>query len=399
MGKIAIAHQAEGMTVPRLEQKSAEKSGRSMNEWRKAVLEKLQAGDPSMQKAAKFLSDRNWTGADATKPADPSAFSQLIGAQRYSSSKDGLPSSFGMMKHLGNDLIYDTGWQPRTSVSYVTRYTAADKKAGIIPKGKDIGDSKTESFVDPENEPGIVARGSVNAGQGSFVRVGDEANPLRYARVIDAKPDGSDEAEINIATGQNLGNTHFDPNTSSGETTVGVVSRNPSSGSGGLELPVGARLDNEHTQYAGFLAETKKEPYKSVSSQSALSATMNKYKDDPAFKKYQTDVKAALDKQKKALAKVRQDAIDAHMKATGGDRVESGVPTVVAGLELRQIVTVTSPTLSGDALKEGRFGIYAGVEQFPVSTLGSMTLQGQAVVSALDNVELFGLPTSAPAGK
>jgi hypothetical protein len=399
MAKLAIAHQAEGMTVQRLEQKSAEKSGSSMDEWRKAVLTKLQAGDKSMQSAGKFLSDRNWTGADATKPADTSAFSQLIGAQGYSSAKNGLPSSLGMMKHLGNDLIYDTGWQPKTSVSYVTRYTAADKKAGIIPKGKGIGDSKTESFVDPEKEPGIVARGGVDAGLGSFVRVGDASNPLRYARVIDAKPGGSAAAEINIETGQNLGDTNFDPNTASGTTNVDVVSKNPSNLTGGLEMPEGARLGNEQTQYAGWLAENKGEAYGNISSQSSLNATMDKYKDDPAFKKYQTDVKAALEKQKKALEKARQDAIDAHMKKTGGDRVERGVPGVVAGKEQRQVVTVTSPTLSGDALKEGRFGTYAGVEQYPVSTLGSLTLEGQAVVTALDDVQVFGAPTSAPAGK
>ena len=399
MANLAIAHQAEGMTVERLEQKSAEKSGSSMAEWRKEVLGKLQTGDKSMQSAAKFLSDRNWTGADATKPADPSAFSQLIGAQGYSSPKGGLPSSLGMMKHLGNKLIYDTGWQPRTSVSYVTRYTAADKKAGKIPKGKDIGDSKTESFVDPEKEPGIVARGGVDAGLGSFVRVGDAANPLRYARVIDAKPGGSPAAEINIQTGENLGDTSFDPNTASGTTRVDVVSKNPSNLTGGLELPQGARLDNEQTQYAGWLAENKGEPYSNVSSQSSLSSTMDKYKDDPAFKKYQSDVKGAIDKQKKAQKKAEQDAQDKHMAATGGDRVETGVASVVAGKEQRQIVTVTSPTLSGDALKEGRTGTYAGVEQYPVSTLGSVTLKDQAVVTALDSVEVFGPPTSAPAGK
>ena len=396
MGNLAIAHQAEGMTVPRLEAKSAEKSGSTMDEWRKAVLDKLNAGDESMKKAGKFLSDKNWTGADATKPADPSAFSQLIGAEGYSKEKDGLPSSFGMMKHLGSGLIYDTGWHPKTSVSYVTRYTGADKKAGIIPKGKDIGDSKTESFVNPEQEPGIVARGGVDAGLGSFVRVGDATNPLRYARVIDAKPGGSDAAEINIAAGQNLGNTSFDPNTSSGSTSVDVISKNPSGTTGGLELSEGARLDNEQTQYAGWLAENKKAAYGDVSSQSALSSTMTKFKDDEAFKKYQTDVKAALDKQKKALEKAKQDAIDAHLKQGGGDRVELGVPSVVGGKDQRQIVTVTSPTQSGDALKEGRYGTYAGPDQHAVSTLGSLTLQGQAVVTALDDVHVFGAPTSEP---
>jgi hypothetical protein len=399
MANLAIAHQAEGMSVERLEQKSAEKSGSSMDEWRKEVLGKLQSGDKSMQSAGKFLSDRNWTGADTTKPADPGAFSELIGAQSYSSPKNGLPSSLGMMKHLGNGLIYDTGWQPKTSVSYVTRYTVADQKAGKIPKGKGVGDSKTESFVDPEKEPGIVARGGVDAGLGSFVRVGDASNPLRYARVIDAKPGGSSAAEINIATGQNLGDTSFDPNTAGGATNVDVISKNPSNLTGGLEMSEGSRLGNEQTQYAGWLGENKGEPYSNISSQSSLNSTMDKYKNDPAFKQYQSDVKGALDKQKKALEKARQDAIDKHMKQTGGDRVERGVPGVVAGKEQRQIVTVTSPTQTGDAIKEGRTGTYAGVEQNPVSTLGSVTVKGQSVVTALDNVEVFGSPTSTPAGK
>lgn len=396
MANLAIAHQAEGMTVEQLERKSAEKTGRSMDEWRKAVVDKLQAGDKSMQAAAKFLNDRNFTGADTTKPQGTGAFQELIGSTGYTSAKDGLPAALPMMKHLGNDLIYDTGWQPRTSVSYVTRYTAADKKAGLIPKGKGIGDSKTESFVNPEEEPGIVARSGVDAPLGSFARIDDASNPLRYARVIDAKPGGSAAAEINIAAGQNRGNYNFDPNVSSGTAPVDIVSSNPSGGSGGLELPLDARLNNEQTQYAGWLADVKKEPYGNVASQGALAKTMEKYKDDPDFQKYQKDVQEALKKQKEALEKAKKDAIEKRLKAAG-DRVELGVPDVLGGKLKKQIVIVTSPTLSGDKLRDGRFGTYAGVMRYPVSTLGSETVKGQAVVTALEDVWVFGPPTSQPA--
>jgi len=393
MAKIAIAHQAEGMSVPRLEQKSAAKTGRSMDEWRRAVLEKLQSGDKSLRSAAKFLEGRNWTGADPKKAQNTGAFAELIGQQGYSTSKNGLPSSLGMMTKLGKDLIYDTGWQPVTSVSYVTRYTAADAKAKTIPAGKKPGDVKTKVYVDPEEEPGVVARDGVDAGLGSFVRLGEAENPLRYARVIDAKPGGSEAAEINIAAGQNLGNLAFDPNISRGTTTVDVVGANPRNRPGGVELPLDTRLGNEQTQHAGYLADVKKEPYANVSTKTALTETMKKYDKDPAFTKYKADVKDALAKQKRALEKSRQDAIDAHLKAGGGDRVEKGVPTVFGGKAQRQIVTVTSPTQSGDALKEGRWGTYAGLDRQPVSTLGSTTLQGQSVVTALDDVFVFGRPT------
>lgn len=397
MGKLAISHQAEGMTVKRLEEKSAEMSGRSMDEWRKAVLDKMQAGDKSMQAAGKFLSDKNWTGANPKAPADPGAFSQLVG-NGYVGAHDGLPSSHAMMKGLGKELIYDTDWQPNTTVSYVVRYTSADAKAKTIPKGKEIGDVKTSKYVDPETQPGIVAREGVDGGIGSFARVGDASNPLRYAQVLDGKPGGSRMAEINIATGQNLGDTSFDPNSAEGSTDVSIVSKSPY-GTGGRELPMGAQLGNEQTQYAGWLAENKGASYGDISTQSALGNTMEKHKDDPAFKQYQKDVKEALDKQKKALDKARQDAIDKHLKAGGGDRVERGVPGVLAGKDRQEIVTVTSPTRSGDKLKEGRVGTYAGVDQQPVSTLGSVTVQGQAVVTAIDSVHVFGAPTSAPAGK
>jgi hypothetical protein len=397
MTKLAIAHQAEGMTAKRLEEKSAEMSGRSMDEWRKAVLDKMQSGDKSMQAAGKFLTDKNWTGANPAAPADPGAFSQLVG-NGYVGAHDGLPSSHAMMKGLGKDLIYDTDWQPNTSVSYVVRYTPADAKAGTIPKGKKPGDVKTSTYVDPENQPGIVARDGVDGGIGSIARVGDASNPLRYAQVLDGKPGGSPMAEINIATGQNLGDTSFNPNAASGSTDVDIVSKSPY-GSGGRELPMGAQLGNEQTQYAGWLAENKGAAYGDISSKSALDGTMEKYKDDPAFKQYQKDVKEALDKQKKALEKARKDAIEKRLEAGGGDRVESGVPSVVAGPEKREIVTVTSPTQSGDQLKEGRQGTYAGVNQQPVSTLGSVTVKGQAVVTAIDSVHVFGPPTSAPAGK
>lgn len=398
MGKLAISHQAEGMTVKRLEEKSAEMSGRSMDEWRKAVIDKLQGGDKSMQNAAKFLNDKNWTGANTKVPADPSAFSQLVG-QGYVPAHDGLPSSHEMLKKgLGTDLIYDTDWQPNTTVSYVIRYTGADAKAKTIPAGKQIGDVKSSVYVNPETQPGIVARDGVDGGIGSFAKVGDASNPLRYAQVLDGKPGGSAMAEINIATGQNIGDTSFNPNAASGSTDVSIVSKSPY-GTGGRELPMGAQLGNEQTQYAGWLAENKGAAYGDISTQSALNGTMEKYKDDPAFKQYQKDVKEALDKQKKALDKAKQDAIDARLKAGGGDRVETGVKGVVAGKEQREIVTVTSPTQSGDKLKEGRTGTYAGVAQQPVSTLGSVTVQGQAVVTAIDSVHVFGAPTSSPPGK
>lgn len=385
------------MTAERLQEKSAEKTGRSMDEWRKAVLEKLQGGNKSMQKAAKFLSDRNWTGADPKKPANPGAFGDLIKAQGYSSAKNGLPSSLGMMQYLGNKLIYDTGWQPETSVSYVTRYTAADKKAGLIPKGKGIGDAKTSSAVNPEEEPGIVARKGVDAGLGSFVRLGDASNPLRYARVIDAKPGGSAAAEINIAAGQNLGDYDFDPNTSSGSVDVNVVSANPSNRTGGLELPTDARLSNEQTQYAGWLGDVKHEPYKNVASQGELAKTMDKYKDDPAFKQYQKDVKDALKKQKEELEKRKKKAAEKHAQNGGGDLVLAGLTNAFGGPERRQIVTVTSPTQSGDALAEGRWGTYGGEKRLPVSTIGSLTVQSKAVITALPDVWVFGAPTSQPA--
>ena len=95
MDKLAISHQAEGMTVKRLEEKSAEMSGRSMDEWRRAVLDKMQAGDKSMQAAGKFLGDKNWTGANPKVPADPGAFSQLVG-NGYVGAHDGMPSSHAM---------------------------------------------------------------------------------------------------------------------------------------------------------------------------------------------------------------------------------------------------------------------------------------------------------------
>lgn len=385
------------MTAQRLQERSAEMGNLSMDEWRKAVLAKLQTGDTSMKNAAKFLSDRNWTGATPGKAADPSAFGQLINAQGYSKAKGNLPSSLGMMKFLGKDLIYDMGWQPRTSVSYVTRYTPADKKAGTIPAGKKIGDVKTEVFTNPEEEPGIVARQGVNAGLGSFVRVGDASNPLRYSRVIDAKPGGSPKAEINNTTGQNLGNTNFNPNASTGSTTVDVVSANPSNRTGGLELPLDAKLNNEYTQYAGYLSDVKKEPYANVATQSELTKTMAKYKDDPAFQKYQRDVKEALEKQKQDLEKAKKEAAEKRVQAGGGDRVETGVVGVYGGPEMRQVVTVTSPTQSGDMLAEGRYGTYAGMQRMPVSTLGSLTVQSQAVVTALDNVFVDGTPTAMPA--
>ncbi|NUP10213.1 MAG: hypothetical protein HOW73_29540 [Polyangiaceae bacterium] len=400
MPRLAVAHQAEGMTLPRMEQKSAEKTGRSIEEWRRAVLDKLKsagadnkkgptASDKQLHAAAKYLEDRSWTDTTKNPVGNDAAFSQLLDAQGYSSAKsDELPTFRRMAKHLGSDLFYDMGWQRRTSISYVLE---RDKK----------GNASKIEYADPETEPGIVSRAGLPANLGSFVKllkpgVAEADQPLRYAKVVDGKPGDTDpSAEINIAAGQNMGDYDFDPNAASGAPVdATVVGANPSNQ---FEYKPDAKLSNESTQYAGYLSE-RGEPYSNVSTNKALGETMEKYKNDDKFKAYQEQVKKALKEQKEKLEEAKKKkaakAKEAALKA-GGDPVEKGIKTVLAGQDRHEIVTMTSPTRSGDILADGRWGTYAGLQRLPVSTLESSTVKGKGVVTAIDNVFVEGPPTSA----
>jgi hypothetical protein len=183
---------------------------------------------------------------------------------------------------------------------------------------------------------------------------------------------------------RNLGDAS--PNPAIGPTSslmekadVTTVAANPTAGQSVFDMD--GMLDNEHTQYAGWLAEYKGAKYDDIATNKALDETMEKYKDDPDFKAYQERVKAALKKQADDIA--------------AGDRVETGEKTqVFVGEERRELATKGAKTRSGDELKEGVQGVYAGKNGKPVGVVGTGTVRGNAVKNGAVHVEVGGPQTT-----
>jgi hypothetical protein len=95
------------------------------------------------------------------------------------------------------DLAYEADWQYRTSASYVA------------------SDGTGSKYADGLTIPGIARHKDTSWNLGSFVRLGNDDNPLRYARALDAgSMDASakhNKLEMNIAAARNTGDLRAQP--------------------------------------------------------------------------------------------------------------------------------------------------------------------------------------------
>jgi hypothetical protein len=423
---LAVSYDSDGMSISRFEQRSADKSGSSIQTWRKSVLDALTSSkDPKLKAAGKFLQDRKWTDLTANPADSDGALKGLLDRERYEGTQaptikgtkelptDSLPSQRSMWGQLykqdkAHSLVDDPAWQYSASASFVSK-GADGKVTSRVPP-------------DPELTPYVAKHGQNTNGAhlGAFMKIVDPKNPdnpLPYARIYDAGPPGEAKTEISLAAGRNFGDANPNPGTGPandesrplGTTTIAdnpyrtslntdkiydTRTSNLAAQKGGKDdvqidqkvFSSDSQLDNANTQYAGWLAEKKGASYDQVNNQAALDKTMEKYKDDPAFQAYKKRVDDAIARQKAAR--------EAQKK--GADQVKSGVQTIGVGKDRKQIVTATSPTLKGDVVKDGKLGVYAGPDLQPVSTIGSATLEQQAIVSGDENVIVYGAPTAAP---
>lgn len=377
---LAVKYESDGMSIADFEKLSAKRKGLSVEEWRKTSLDALKkAGKGSdLAAAAKFLEDRNWTDVAKNPTDSDGAMKSLLDTAGYSSATKGLPSQRQFWKYLyDRKLALEADWQYKTSVSFVT---------------KDANGKVVDSvYADTSKLPSLARHGGAsNQNMGSFMKVvtdKDPDNPLRYGRILDAGSLDKVEAEVGMGMARNLGDSS--PNPAIGPTDsllekadVSTVAANPTAGQSQFDMD--GMLDNEHTQYAGWLADEKGAKYGDISTNTALSKTMEKYKDDPAFTEYKKKVQAALKKQAEDMA--------------AGDRVETGEKTqVFVGREKREIAVKGVKTQSGDELKEGALGLYAGKNGKPVSVVGSGTVRGKAVKNGATHVEVGGPDTTQEA--
>lgn len=376
---LAVKYESDGMSIAEFEKLSAKKKGTSVEEWRKSSLDALKkAGKGSdLATAAKFLEDRSWTDMTKNPEGDDGAMKSLLDTAGYSKAKGDLPTQRAFWKYLyDRKLALEADWQYKTSVSFVTK----DAKGKVTER----------AYADTSKLPSLARHaGATNQKLGSFMKIltdKDPDNPLRYARILDSGTLERSEAEVGMGAARNLGDAS--PNPAIGPTDsllekadVSTVAANPVSQT---EFPMDGMLDNEHTQYAGWLAENKGASYDDVSTNTALSKTMDKYKDDKAFTDYKKKVQDALKKQ----------ADD----AAAGDRVEKGEKTrVFVGEEKRELATKGAITQSGDQLKEGVRGVYAGKNGKPVAVVGSGTVRGKGVKNGAVHVEVGGPDTTEEA--
>jgi hypothetical protein len=407
-----VAIESDGLTIGDFERYSAKKKKLSDEEWRKQVLDALDGakGDEGLtapakdhlKNAANYLREHNWTDLGANPVDDDQALKGWLDHTRYSPGKDpydqkgaelqDMPTHRDLWAYLAglnkdakkkHSLALEGDWQYQTSVSYT-------------------GNGKT-TYVNPVKQPGIVRHpGAVDAARGSFVKITSDKNPdnpLRYARVLDSGDDKY-EAELNIAAQRNNG--AVDPNPATGgefdpavksdapdKVDVTPIAENPHPKNG---FTPDEALDNENTQYAGWLAENKSEPYSAVSSQKSLDATMEKYKDDEDFKAYKKKVKDALLFQQARVAFGEQLWF-------GADHFVQGLDDVFCGDELRRVVVRTCLTKNGDKSAEGIWGVYGGPDRQPVSVVTNNTEKGQQVQNGAEHVAVGGPPTSTPDAK
>ncbi len=426
---LAVSYDSDGMTISRFEERSAAKSGSSIQEWRQKVQDSLlKSKDKQLNAAGKFLQDRKFTDLKANPADNNGALKELLDRERYEGTQapaikgtkelptDSLPSQRSMWGKLykqdkAHSLVDDPAWQYKASASFVSRGADGNVTSTVAP--------------DPELTPYIAKHGKHTDGAhlGGFVKLIDPKNPnnpLPYARIYDAGPPGEAKTEVSLATGRNFGDSNPNPGTGPANDTsrplgTQTVSDNPyrtslntdkiydtrtsnlaaqGGGKGDVQIDqkvfsADSQLDNANTQYAGWLAENTKGAvkYDQINNQAALDKTLETYKDNPEFQAYKKRVDDAIAKQK----------ADRAAQMSGADQVKSGIPTIIVGKERKQLVTAKSLTIKGDMVTHGKFGLYAGPDFEPVSTIGSATLEQQAIVSGVDHVIVDGVPTMAPA--
>jgi hypothetical protein len=376
---LAVAYESDGMSIAEFEKMSAKKKGLSIEDWRKASLADLKSAGKgsSLGAAAKFLEARDWT--DMTKnPADSDgAMKSFLDTAGYSKAKNGLPTQRAFWQHLYKKKLAEEGdWQYKTSVSFVT---------------KDASGKVTKTvYADTSKLPSLARHGgATDQPLGSFMKVTtqDPNNPLSYARILDSGSLSKVEAEAGIGLARNMGDASPNPaigptSTSLSNVDVDTVAANPTANQ--TQFDMDGMLDNEHTQYAGWLADHKGASYDDIATNSALDKTMEKYKDDPDFADYQKRVQAALKKQAEDMA--------------AGDRIDISTKTqVFVGKERRELATKGAKTQQGDVLKEGVNGLYAGKSGKPVAVVGSGTVRGKAVKNGVTHVEVGGGDTTQEA--
>lgn len=357
----------DGISSANFEKLSAKSSGKTVDEWRKAVIESLEKaakGDtrgwtrndkgklvpvPLSQDQANELHDvakalggktegtAAWTSTDQLQGLLDGKVKGLEGfAGNGAGYREHKRPMWGYLKNKG--LAYEADWQAETSVSWVN---AAGKR----------------NYADASEIPYFVVPTSDTRALGTYAKITANGKSV-YARLLEKGPA---LGEVSLKVWEGLGYTNVTPNsapTSKVDITV-------FEGSGGLNTKAEeGYLNYDEIQRAGKLIE---------------------------------EGKAQSIRTRKELEEAEKKAgiVQPAPQQQAGLRLEHGFPTVAIGSDLRRVGYACEECTheGGGYVIEGSSSVYVG--KYPFARIADATNDGLGVVSGAETVFIGGTPTTA----
>jgi len=397
---------ADGLTSQTFEQRSAAASGRTVEQWRQAVIDALKNAKKGAATARRTKSGKTigLTGTEAERfralgnAMSPNAETGAAPTVGYSSPADLdalLDGKVPNFKDFGSyssrerpmwaylkemNLAYEKDWQHQTSISFVeTVPDGVDKKGK--PKTKVVAHS-----VEADKIPYVVRRGSFQPPWGSFVKVTDiNTGKTTYARVLEGGPT-EEGTEASLKVYENLGYSDVTPNESpTGKLQYDVIG-NPPKGGFNRNLNEGL-LSNEETQLAGDLMSSGKSGY--IGTHQELYDKMNDiYGANAREEAAKRGVKFPDD------MKTTKEKAEAKKNQTSGLMLMKGFQTVAIGPQQKLVGYADTACIhqGGGSVMEGSCTVYVGLN--PMSRIGDKTTDSYNVVSGDETVLIGGEPTS-----
>jgi hypothetical protein len=349
MGTYDAAVCGDGISVASFESLSAEKSGKSIDAWRSAVVSALQEakqGDMAIGKAtlseeqasefhnvAKALSGETkgvakWSSPDELESLLDGKVPELSDyAGNGAGYREHKRPMWNYLKRKG--LAYEADWQRETSASWV------DAKGKV-------------TYADAATEPYFVASSKDEIPLGSFAKITANGKTI-YARMMEGGPA---LGEISIGAWKGLGYTSVTPNAApTDKVTIEVLND-----SGGMSSSFEkGHLSYDEIQRAGKLIEDGK--VKSIKTRDDLLKAEGK-SDEP--------------------------------KKTASIRLERGFKTVAIGSNMRRVGYASADCThdGGGYVKEGSATVFVGPH--PFSRIGDGTSDDLGILTGDDSVFVGG---------
>jgi hypothetical protein len=388
----------DGKTVADFEKEGAAKAGMSVEEWRRAVVNELNAATKdSVNAAFKSGEGTTWSGqgqAMAGRFHDVAAGLEADGGYQSSDKLfDLLEGRLPGLERVGKDKVGYNEYK-RPMWTYL-------KKKGLV-EDRNWQHTSAVSWVGPDKKrmyatnmtPYVVRRSGTayDFKKGAIVKLVDQKDPsnFAYAQVLGVGPSGEGKLEISQGAWGYLGYPSTGKSTPAGVQGIGYATVVSS----GTSANPNSMLTGDQIQLAGSLGEsgllTQAKPGGAVtvddlkSSVSALDA-----------KKQQTLEKNLNAGARRELERMQKPAEEKKADASGGPKLLRGFETVYAGTTMRRVGYAAARCVheGGGYVCEGSDSVFVG--NSPLARLYDGTSDGQAVETGLETVVVGGGTTSA----